>query len=81
MEGRARLPRIGEVLVGSGTMLPWLVVDGAGRDVEPISSYLRDRMLGDVSPSTCRSYAFDLLRWFRKGALGGRRRLGTGHRS
>ncbi|MBS1694745.1 MAG: tyrosine-type recombinase/integrase [Actinobacteria bacterium] len=22
-------------------------------------------MLGDVSPSTCRSYAFDLLRWFR----------------
>jgi integrase len=65
MEGRARLPRIGEVLVGSGTMLPWLVVDGAGRDVEPISSYLRDRMLGDVSPSTCRSYAFDLLRWFR----------------
>ncbi|HUE32161.1 MAG TPA: hypothetical protein VMQ38_04520 [Mycobacterium sp.] len=64
IEGRARLPRIGKVLPGSGTMLPWVVVDGAGRQVE-ISSSLRERMLGDVSQSTCRSYAFDLLRWFR----------------
>ena len=28
-------------------------------------SYLRDRLLGDVSPLTCRSYAYYLLRWFR----------------
>ncbi len=46
-------------------VLPWLVVDGAGREEEPVSSYLRDRMLTDASPSTCRSYAFDLLRWYR----------------
>jgi integrase len=65
IEGRARLPRIGEVVAGSGAALPWLVHDGAGREIEPVSSYLRDLALGDVSPLTCRSYAFDLLRWFR----------------
>jgi hypothetical protein len=30
-----------------------------------VSAYLRDVMLGDASPLTCRSYAFDLLRWHR----------------
>ena len=65
IEGRARLPRIGEVVGGPGPGLPWLVRDGAGREVEPVSRYLRDRMLGDISPLTCRSYAHDLLRWFR----------------
>lgn len=65
IEGRAQLPRIGDVVAGPGPVLPWLVRDGAGREVEPVSSYLRDLALGDVSPLTCRSYAFDLLRWFR----------------
>lgn len=45
--------------------MPWLVRDGAGREVDPVSAFLRDLTLGDVSPLTCRSYAFDLLRWFR----------------
>ncbi|MFH9425486.1 tyrosine-type recombinase/integrase [Streptomyces sp. NPDC017529] len=65
MDGRVRLSRIGAVAAGTSASLPWLVVDGAGREVEPVSSYLRDRLLGDVSPLTCRSYAYDLLRWFR----------------
>ncbi|MFI0928409.1 hypothetical protein ACH4TP_31525 [Streptomyces sp. NPDC021012] len=50
---------------GESPSLPWRVVDAAGREIEPVSSYLRDRMLGDVSPLTCRSYGFDLLRWYR----------------
>jgi integrase len=45
--------------------LPYLVVDGAGHEIEPISMFLRDLMLGDVSPLTCRSYGHDLLRWWR----------------
>lgn len=64
-DGRVRLSRMGAVAAGTSVSLPWLVVDGAGREVEPVSSYLRDRLLGDVSPLTCRSYAYDLLRWFR----------------
>lgn len=65
MDGRVRLPRAGAVVAGPSPSLPWLVVDGAEREVKPVSSFLRDRLLSDVSPLTCRSYAFDLLRWSR----------------
>ncbi|GFH64565.1 integrase [Streptomyces rutgersensis] len=65
MDGRVRLSRAGAVVAGTSPSLPWIVVDAAEREVAPVSSYLRDRLLGDVSPLTCRSYAFDLLRWFR----------------
>src|SRR5215470_13921244 len=65
IEGRARLPRIDEVICGQTSVLRWLVRDGAGCEVEPVSGYLRDRMLGDISRLTCRRYAHDLLRWFR----------------
>ncbi|MBY8864013.1 hypothetical protein K7711_46650 [Nocardia sp. CA2R105] len=41
------------------------MLDGSGRVIEPIGSFLRDRMLGDASPLSCRSYAYDLLRLFR----------------
>ncbi len=40
-------------------------MNGDAREVEPVSVYLRDLMLGDVSPLTCRSYGYDLLRWHR----------------
>lgn len=65
MEGRTTLTRLGSVAAGPSPFLPWVVRDGAGREVEPVSRYLRDRALGDVSPLTGRSYAYDLLRWFR----------------
>lgn len=64
IDGRVRLPRIGAVVAGTTPSLPWLVVDAAGR-VEQISVYLRDRMLGDANTATCRSYGYDLLRWWR----------------
>ncbi|MFF4054084.1 tyrosine-type recombinase/integrase [Streptomyces chartreusis] len=53
------------MLEGTVASLPYVVVDGASREIEPISRYLRDLLLGDVSPLTCRSYGHDLLRWFR----------------
>jgi integrase len=65
MDGRADLPRVGAVLEGSLASLPYVVVDAAGREIEPATSYLRDLLVGDVSPLTCRSYGHDLLRWFR----------------
>ncbi len=64
-EGRVDLPRIGEVRAGDRPSLPYVVVDETGAEVEPISKYLRDLALGDASPLTCRSYAHDLLRWWR----------------
>jgi len=65
MDGKADLPRVGAVVRGPSLSLPYVVVDAAGREVEPVSSYLRDLLLSDVSPLTCRSYGHDLLRWFR----------------
>jgi hypothetical protein len=65
IDGRADLPRIGAVRAGSSPSLPYLVVDGADREIEPVSRYLRDLQLSDVSPLTGRSYGYDLLRWFR----------------
>jgi hypothetical protein len=62
MEGLRSVPSVGTVITGRSAQLPFLVVDGDGGEVEPVSACLRDLMVGDASPLTCRSYAFDLLR-------------------
>ena len=40
MAGRCDLPRIGAVVAGPSAGLPYLVVDTAGGEVEPVSRYL-----------------------------------------
>ncbi|WP_220448390.1 hypothetical protein [Nonomuraea diastatica] len=65
MEGQCSVPSVGSVVAGTAPLLPCLVVDADGAEVEPVSGYLRYLMLGDVSPLTCRSYGFGLLRWYR----------------
>jgi integrase len=65
MDGRADLPRVGAVRVGALLSLPYVVVDAADREIGVVSRYLRNLVLGDLSPLTCRSYGHDLLRWFR----------------
>jgi site-specific recombinase XerD len=65
MEGRCLVPGAGSVAAGRAADLPFAVMDADGREVEPVSAYLRDLVLGDASRLTCRSYAFDLLRWHR----------------
>ena len=64
-EGRRSVPAVGAVVKGETSDLPFVVVDGDGGRLEPVVAYLRDLMLGDASPLTCRSYGFDLLRWHR----------------
>jgi integrase len=62
---------VGEVVTTGDSSLPYRVLDGAGVEIGPVSEFLRELVAGDCAPSTCRSYAFDLLRWFRVlGALG-----------
>jgi hypothetical protein len=65
MEGRCSVPAVGSVVERAVPYLPYVVVDAEGCEVEPVSVYLRDLMLGDVSSLTCRSYGFGLLRWHR----------------
>jgi integrase len=65
MEGEAPLPAVGEVRAGDRPSLSFFVADGAGDEVEAISAFLTHIALCDMSPLTCRSYAHDLLRWWR----------------
>lgn len=65
MDGKAGLPRTGAVCAGVTATLPFVVVDEQGVEIEPFSTFLRDLMLTDMSPLTARSYAQDLLRWWR----------------
>lgn len=58
------LPRWGRVATDPG-VVPWLVFDEGGRAVEPIRRFLVDFVARDNRPGSVRSYAFDLLRWWR----------------
>jgi integrase len=64
-QGQVGLTRAGEVRPGTTADLPYVVTDDRGDPVEAVSAFLRDLMLGDCRPATCRSYAHDLLRWLR----------------
>jgi integrase len=65
MEGRCALPDVGSLAPSGRLHPPFVVLDAAGIEIEPIVTYLRDLAVGDCSPLTCRSYGFGLLRWFR----------------
>lgn len=65
MEGSVDLPRKGRVVQTDKADLPFAVVDKAGAEVPPVSQFLEDVSLSDQSRLTGRSYAYDLLRWFR----------------
>ena len=57
--------RVGRVVSTGDPVLPWAVLDSAGTPVEPVAEFLRDLLACGSSASSCRSYGFDLLRWFR----------------
>jgi integrase len=60
-----RVMRAGTVCSGSDPALPWIVSDGAGQPVGPVSDFLEHLLASGNSAASCRSYAFDLLRWLR----------------
>ena len=58
------LPQWGCVRADDGPPA-WLVVDDGDEAIEPIRRYLRDLVSRGRSSSSVRSYAYDLLRWWR----------------
>lgn len=44
---------------------PYGLIDATGEPVEAVSTFLRDLQAAGRSAATQRSYAMDLLRWFR----------------
>ena len=65
LEGQGDVPRVGAVVSGLAPSLPFVVQDKWGREVKPVSEFLRDLVIGDATAATCYSYAQSLLRWFR----------------
>ena len=57
--------RVGRVVASDDPVRPWVVHDGAGVAIEPVSDFLQDLLACGNSPASCRSYGYDLLRWFR----------------
>ena len=51
MDGRADLPRAGAVVRDSAPSLQYVVIDAAGREVEPASGYLRGTALLVIAAS------------------------------
>jgi hypothetical protein len=59
------LARVGGVHATGSTTLPWVVTDAAGQPIAVIGGLLRDFVACGNSAASCRSYAYDLLRWWR----------------
>jgi integrase len=58
------LPRRGRV-VAVDAPVPWRVLDDAGDPIGPIEIYLTDFIARGNAVASVRSYAYDLLRWWR----------------
>lgn len=57
--------RDGRVRESDDPVEPWVVEFPAGEVVTVVSRFVRELVARDAAASTCRSYAFDLLRWWR----------------
>lgn len=62
--GSIRLPSWGRVVAAEGAVA-WLVVGPGEVPVEPVRRFLLDFVARDNRAGSVRSYAFDLLRWWR----------------
>jgi integrase len=60
-----RVPRLGRVVAADDPFEPYRLLDADGAAVTAVSSFLRELLAASRSPLTLRSYAMDLLRWWR----------------
>jgi integrase len=59
------VPRIGSVVARDDPLEPYRLLDADGGPVVPVASFLRELLAASRVPLTLRSYAMDLLRWWR----------------
>ena len=59
------VPRVGAVEAASDPWAPVRLIDGDGDPVVPVMAFLQELQAAGRSAATQRSYAMDLLRWFR----------------
>jgi hypothetical protein len=58
-------PASGRLVASGDPWAPFGLVDPDGVPVASVDAFLRDLQAAGRSPATARSYAYDLLRWFR----------------
>ena len=61
------VPRSGAVVAGDDLWEPVRLIDASGEPVVAVRAFLRELQAAGRSAATQRSYAMDLLRWFRFG--------------
>jgi site-specific recombinase XerD len=59
------VPQAGRVVATGNSWEPYQLLDPDGVPVEAVTAYFRDLLAAGRAESTVRSYAMDLLRWFR----------------
>ncbi|WP_405986984.1 tyrosine-type recombinase/integrase [Streptomyces sp. NBC_00872] len=59
------MPLVGELVTTDDPWEPYRLVDAPGAPVEGAAAFLRDLQAAGRPATTARSYAMDLLRWFR----------------
>jgi Phage integrase, N-terminal SAM-like domain len=59
------VPRIGWVAATGDPLEPYRLLDADGGVVAPVASFFRELLAASRAPLTLRSYAMDLLRWWR----------------
>ncbi len=59
------VPRVGRVEETGDPLRPFRLLDGAGGEVDAVSEFLRHMLADDASVASLRSYAYELLAWFR----------------
>ncbi|GCB52742.1 site-specific integrase [Streptomyces sp. NL15-2K] len=59
------VPKVGRVQETGSVSLPYRLLDRDGGEVAAVSEFLLDMLANDDSPASLRSYAYELLAWFR----------------
>ena len=60
-----KVPRVGRVWETEDPLRPFVLLDENDADVPVVAEFLHHMLADDARPSTLRSYAYELLAWFR----------------
>ena len=59
------VPGVGRVEETGDPLRPFRLIDGEGDEVAAVTEFLHHMLADDASPASLRSYAYELLAWFR----------------
>jgi len=59
------VPQVGRVEETGDPLRRFRLIDGEGFEVAAVTEFLHHMLADDASPASLRSYAYELLAWFR----------------